>query len=751
MTEHRFVAARGRNLQRSLAALGLLRVLAEQRDPDLRSRMDGGDLVIDTTVHDIARWLVDEYRPRPVLSPWNGGSGFGDNDKNQRGYLDALTAFPDQNRVAALRDAVGVVDRLIELSREEDWDKRDLIREVGNTCPDEMLPWLRSAVVVLGSDDLAFPPLLGSGGNDGRLEFSSNYHQRLLDVLPVDAKSERDSLRWAQDALAGTSQGKLVKASVGQFDPGTAGTPNSSAYGAAPAMVNPWLFVLMVEGATLFAAAPARRISSQSSVDRGAAMTFMTRGSSAGFSSGSNDEDIRGEVWLPWWNRWLHWPAVQRIFVEGRATWRGKTATRSGEMYLAVGTRGVSTAVSGFERFSIAKRNGLAFSAIRADSVGVSDDHILRVVALVEDWPQRLSGRAGLPATVTDELRRFDSARVDLARTRSRAEQIVRLRTLLRSLTRLEVAVGRSRTAKETVRPRGVRQGSGWEMLEILKDVGLLEDLIDDPEFRMALGLASLRLKWRDGRWVGPRDLLLSVTVSTTTSTPVWTDGSDIAGFGIRPLTAVMTDILARVAIGAGAADGASGVAGQSASGVAMPTSVAVPLTHLHRFAAGELDGEAVSQWFDALLAFDWRGHPMDLDSSIPEAVVPEPTLGLLGLLRNGVTPPEPDTGRHGDRSGDQAKALTAEVLGALIGGNVERSVLLARQRIRQTGRVAVKTVSSRSDPQLIATALLPRSRHHALTRQFVFALKTVGDESARSDLANDDQTESEAFHGQQA
>ncbi|MGW0038019.1 type I-G CRISPR-associated protein Cas8g1/Csx17 [Gordonia sp. NPDC003376] len=745
------MAARGRNLQRSLAALGLVRVLAEQCDPDLRSRVDGDDLMIDTTVEDIARWLVDDYRPRPVLSPWNGGSGFGEKDKNQRANLDALTAFSDQNRVGALRDAVSVVDRLLERNRAEGWDKRDLIREVGNRCPDEMLPWLRSAVVVLGSDDLAFPPLLGSGGNDGRLEFSSNYHQRLLDVLPTDAKAESTSLGWAQDALSGTSREKLVKASVGQFDPGTAGTPNSSAYGAAPAMVNPWLFVLMVEGATLFEAAPARRISAQSSVDKGAAMTFMTRGASAGFDSGSDDEDIRGEVWLPWWNHWLRWPAVQRIFVEGRATWRGKTATRSGDMYLAVGTRGVSAAVSEFDRFSIAKRNGLAYSAIRADAVGVTDDHLLRAVALVEDWPQRLNGRAGLPGTVTEELRRFDSARVDLARTRSRAEQVGQLQTMLRSLTRLEVAVGRSRAVKESVWPRATKRGSGQEMLGILRDAELLDAVVDVPEFRVALGLASLRLRWRDGRWVGPRDLLLPVVSGHGTSRPAWTEGSDVAGYGIRPLAAVMADVLGRVAIAAGAADDSIGIAGDSASGVAMPSSIPVPLAHLHQFAADALGDEAVAHWFDALLVFDWSGEQIDLGSSGLDGVVPEPALGLLGLLRNGIAAPVPAAHGRGGRSDDQAKGLTAEILGALVGGNVDRAVLLARQRIRESGRIAVSTIPSRSDPQKIATALLPWSRHHVLAQQFTFSPKTIDDDPMRSDLTYDHETESEASHGQQA
>ncbi|WP_168699544.1 type I-G CRISPR-associated protein Cas8g1/Csx17 [Gordonia paraffinivorans] len=728
MTEQRFVAARGRSLQRSLAALGLVRVLAEQRDPGLRCRVVGDDLVIDTDVENIADWLVEEYRPRPVLSPWNGGSGFTEKDTNQRAKLETLLSYPDQDRVSALRRAVAVVDETVRRGRSEGWDKAALIREVANVCPDEMLPWLRSAVVVLGSGELAFPSLLGTGGNDGRLEFSSNYHQRLLDVFPADPKTERASRAWARDALAGTSHEKLVNASVGQFDPGSAGTPNTSAFGAAQSVVNPWLFVLMVEGATLFEAAPARRISAQSSVDKGAAMTFMTRGSSVGFSSGSADEDSRGEVWIPWWEHWLKWPAVTRIFAEGKATWRGKTATRSGDMYLAVGTRGVSAAVSEFDRYSIVKRNGLAFSAVRADTVRVTDDHLLRIVALVEDWPQRLPSQGGLPGTVSEHRRRFDDARVDLARTRSAREQIGNLRSMLQALTRLELAVGRSGALRESVPPRVVTSGSGWTLIDVLRDARLLDTLADTPEFRVALGLASVRLRWREGHWISIRDLLFPISGAGQTLRR-WTDTSVVGGYGIRSLPDVMTDVLARVAIESAAAQDRPGGAGRCVAGVAMPTSVAVPLRDLHRYAAGELEDAVVAAWFDALVAFDWSGEQTHLRSMTANPLVPDTALALLGLLRNGLAA---NTGND-----EPAQGLTVEILGALTARDVHRAVTLAQRRIGQTGRVPVSCVVP-SDPRYLSTCLLPRASHQDLSACFVFAPNNV---DARAEAGINDHT----------
>jgi len=38
------------------------------------------------------------------------------------------------------------------------------------------------AAIVLLQDRQAYPPVLGTGGNDGRLDFTQNFMQRLLDL-----------------------------------------------------------------------------------------------------------------------------------------------------------------------------------------------------------------------------------------------------------------------------------------------------------------------------------------------------------------------------------------------------------------------------------------------------------------------------------------------------------------------------------------------------------------------------------------
>ncbi len=63
-------------------------------------------------------------------------------------------------------------------------EKDRVVLEFRNRCPDELLPWI-DATIVLAGDSTFFPPILGTGGNDGRLDFSTNFHELLLQVTGI--------------------------------------------------------------------------------------------------------------------------------------------------------------------------------------------------------------------------------------------------------------------------------------------------------------------------------------------------------------------------------------------------------------------------------------------------------------------------------------------------------------------------------------------------------------------------------------
>ena len=92
ITRHLLPGLRPEPLASYLAGLGLIRLLGEQADPGATAAWTPDGLAITTAVPDIARWLAAEYVPTPVLSPWNGGSGFGSKDKEPLRRLEALSA-----------------------------------------------------------------------------------------------------------------------------------------------------------------------------------------------------------------------------------------------------------------------------------------------------------------------------------------------------------------------------------------------------------------------------------------------------------------------------------------------------------------------------------------------------------------------------------------------------------------------------------------------------------------------------------
>ncbi|MFI2663400.1 type I-G CRISPR-associated protein Cas8g1/Csx17 [Micromonospora carbonacea] len=688
MTPHVLPGLRPAPLGAYLAGLGLLRVLGEQADPEVTAQWTAQGLMLATTVPDLAGWLVEQYVPTPVLSPWNEGSGFGAKDKTPKQALEALAAHPSP-RLASFRAALVTATVVGEQSRSQGWTKERTIRQLRNRAPDALLPWIDATVILVGNQSY-FPPLLGTGGNDGRLEFSTTFHQRLLEVLPVKAAQATRSLAHARDVLAGEQSTPLSRATGGQFDPLSTGGPNSSPFGVADAVVNPWAFVLMVEGALFFASTAVRRYQHQAGR---AAIPFTVASTADGTTSGAMGEESRGEIWAPLWERPFSLPEVTQLFADARAAWRGRPARRAVEFYAATKSLGVARGVAAFARYGLHQRNGLSYVAVPLDRVTVQARPEVRLVARLEDWVSFVRREAHTGA-VQEKLRRFDTAHLAYVRDGG----TVPLAGLLAAVTDLEQAVGRSGRTRDKTPPR--TPPSAGEFLDVLARASC-------PELRVAVGIASSATLGGKGEARSMRHLLLPIDPD-----PRWRDAPLVAGFGQRPLRHVLADVLSWRCRTAPDEQDTTAFRGS-------PTfrrGIRVPDLDLHAFAIeGRLDEKALDLWLRACLALRWDGVEHQWTDP-DEPVTPIPTLGLLHPLANGLAP-----GRTTDRDVPRW-ALGPDWPARLAAGHTVAVHADAARRLRQAGWLAVPAPAQIPvDGHTLAAALVPRCRHpqRQLNRHF--------------------------------
>lgn len=580
-----------------LKSLGILRLVAEQADPGALGWWEGENFNISADLGDggLEAFFLDRYRPTPLVSPWNGGSGFAAKDKEALVAV-GLILTSEADRLALYREAIQSAQAVAHEAASRGWGKEQVLQACRGRLPDACVAWI-DAAVVLTAGTPKFPPLLGSGGNDGRLDFSANFMHRLADALSLragrNAPTRETSAGWLDAALYAGGAVPGVRAAVGQFDPGSAGGVNSSPLGAAPSLVNPWDFILMLEGALLFAGGAARRLGSDT--EGRAAMPFMVDSSPVGYPSSAAGEKTRGELWAPRWHRPAPLAEIAHLFEEGRSEWQGHQARTGLDMVRAAATLGNDRGVDDFVRYVFVERRGLSTAAVGVGRITTGERSEVPLLGQVDRWLQSVRGGKESPAGVGMTLRRVDKAMFTLAT----AGGSRRLQDVLRALSELEAALGNSVSFRVRARIRP---------LQGLPAVSWLPHLDDgSPEFGIAAALASLHDP--DGTCL--RMMLRPVTRASKGPGLDWNEGSpEVPGFGVRPFVAVLADAHARRSIevasasDGGIADGTPGV--QTAFAFRLPA----PGPDAARFAAGELDDVRVAELFGGLMLLDWQRTP---------------------------------------------------------------------------------------------------------------------------------------------
>ncbi len=475
-----------------LKSLGILRLLAQKR-PESRPkgfwRGNRFHLASELNEAEIKEFFLTQYTPSPIVAPWNGGSGFYPKDNSTA--LKAIAASKIE-RFRIYRETIAAaqsaIDSLDLKEKPEKEIKEKLLLRCRNTFPEAALEWLDSAFVLTGNG-AKYPPLLGTGGNDGRLEFTNNFMQRLTEVfdLKKDAPSEA-SASLLENALFDSPIKGLEDNPIGQFSPAASGGANASTGFDAKSAVNPWDFILALEGAMLFAAAAVKRL--EGGAPGQLVYPFCVQSTGAGYGSAAqaDENESRCEIWMPLWNNPSGFDEIKSLFSEGRAWVNGRPVKNGVDFARAVASLGVDRGITEFQRYGFHVRNGLAYFATPLQRLLVRYDIVINdLLASCDGWIDGFLSKAKsdtAPGSVRRAASRLENAIFAQAAATNSSSQKNSVTT-----QELLIALGESE--------RSLTRSEKWRVESSLRPIPpLSRDWVkaaDDgtPEYRLAAALAS--------------------------------------------------------------------------------------------------------------------------------------------------------------------------------------------------------------------------------------------------------------------
>ena len=623
-----------------LAGHGLIRILGQQR-PEWRTRawwQGGLNLQLhDANFDDLTEFLVHDYAPSPIMSPWNGRASLAASKGGQ--YQNNLQSIrqSDQPRYHEFGEAIdaltsawaegdrrGLIGADGKVSTKGD-DKQRFLRLLRATAPDSVVAWIDASIVLL-DDSVSYPLIVGgTGGNIGSGDLSDNYAAMCTRLLPPDpnAKTPRgvDPAGMLHDALCDTSTAQLTADTAHHFDLGSTSGSKLS---------NPWLFLLAMEGALTFASSAARRYGADVRTARAhAAVPYTVYPTSIGYASASDNEEAKGEFWAPIWSSPKTPSAVHAMMAEGRIQWSGSQAQTGLDVVRALAAQGADRSIQSFVRYVFAVRNGQNVVAVPAGTYGVrANDHV-QLLRSIDSWLRFVPTRLTSDDVVTAR-RQVLHSQFNYA-THQRPDDLA---DVLAALFDIERAAAQSPKSRESIRrPISGLKAHDW--------VAAMSDLYTQhPEFRLAMSWASQRDTPQSPVNAGHqqaasslRTILRPITRTTQHRLEFTANAKiPVSGLGYRPLEAVLSDALIyRTRFAAGrhisprrvtvrsdhsTPDGPTSILGTvpDLPGVAaaFDLGISVPLGDLSTFLAGRLDEQRLEHYLKALLMLEsWTEVPL--------------------------------------------------------------------------------------------------------------------------------------------
>ena len=659
-----------------LKGLGVFKTIVEQKkDPDATAAWSDNTLVLHTKLSqdDLIGFLLDEYRPMPVVSPWNKDSPF---------YDFSVSGIKNHTspRLAeygnAVRESALVLDEMFpgyaEALEAEQADKDsvkewksqlkkrkvEIVSKMYNRLPETALAWL-DAVAVVTPHGLSTGPILGSGGNDGRSDISKIFGNYVLEFVDGGKRDVDEGL--LRNALFGENA-PLTDGTVVHFNPGVYSSTATGPTGDKSYTVsNPWDFVLCIEGTSLFGGSVRRRGNRKF-----AAFPFAMSSSWAGYDTACEAENQdKGEIWLPVWDRPATYGEIKHVYAEGRVQ-SGKAEPTTGVGFaVALANLGAMRGISSFQRFGILKRKGDAHHVVHLGNLSVGDQEggALQDIDRWLDWVRHVRN---LPKSMESVLRLADDAIIRFCMNRQPA-----------NLQKVLIAVGRIESQMATsgiVRIRPLALSPKW----------ITECDTGTPEFRLAASLASMTDKLAHPIRTNMEP------VKIVNGRPLWEQKSNRSVWGrgdlIRNLIALLErrcvspEADAHIVSASARRESEFGFWEAGNSVVPLDSYMCVPIIDVMDFLEGNVDDGKI---YDLLLPlsfvnyaklgvrYKWKGAEWSVPDHVPEQYV----------CAKSNFPPVSHPKRPGERG-----VFEPSVVGMMKSGNIKRAIHVARRRLQVTG-----------------------------------------------------------------
>lgn len=645
-----------------LKALGVLRLVGEQADAQARGWWDGERFCLLSTLsqEELEAFFLEKYEPTPLVAPWNGGSGFFKKDNRKAITAIIVSKAPRLERYRqAIQQAQAVLNGLTVKPNKK--EKLQIQKDCVLQWRGKHQAWLDAAYILNEDREPSYPSLLGTGGNDGRLDFTNNFMQQLcilFDMTDEGGQANKISTHLLNEALWCSPSRELLSASIGQFQPGSAGGANSSTGFASGNLVNSWDFVLMMEGAVLLTSRATRRLDPNAFSK--ASAPFAVRPHAAGFATPGSEKAQRGEQWMPLWRQPATLPDLVTMLGEARVQLDRQPANRPVDMARAISRLGVARGVEAFVRYGYLERNGQSTLAVPLGRVQVRDHpraYLIDDLAAWMDRVQRRSRDENAPARLVHAERRLANA-VFAALTHDHTPD--RWQAILLAAAEIE-----SLQAAGT----GIEAGP----IPSLRPDWVSAVAEDSAEFRLALALGSAAASYFKDR---PSDPIRYHFMPLETKNPrrylirdkslvndprVVVSGRD----PLRDLAAVVERRLIEAA-----------QSGQRRSRLVAAQGCGARFDDLTRFLSGAVDLDRLFGLARAFMAIKWdqwsREH---LPTTTSLTDIPEECWLALRLC----CLPWP-------LAGDQDIPADERIVRLLISGDAVRAIEIARQRLRSVG-----------------------------------------------------------------